>query len=129
MIRFAVPAALLMALAAPSATSQTPGGAASEALDKALTGLKPGKEQSCIPRFGVNSVKTYDKTMLYMRSKSVVWRNDTSGSCGRRNSDDILIYRSPSSQYCRGDIVETRSRATGTFTGTCTLGAFVPYKK
>lgn len=129
MIRFAVPAALLLALAAPSATSQTAEGSGDPELAAELAGLTPGKPETCISRRAVQSIRTFDNALVYVRARGRVWRNTTEGSCGRKGNDDILVFRSPSSQYCRGDIVELRSRSGGFFSGTCSLGSFVPYSK
>jgi hypothetical protein len=99
-------------------------------LAKALDGLTPGKPVTCLPMDRVTEVKGYEGTILYVQGKNKLWRNETSGGCeglGRR--DDILVSRTTSRQYCRGDIIQTRARTGGHFTGACSLGDFVPYTK
>lgn len=127
MFRLAITAAALAAgFATTGSTAQ--GG---DGLEKALAGLTPGEARKCIVPQRVNFTRGYDGTILYVEGRNRLWRNDTVGEGCRRgiNRDDLIVARSVSGDYCRGDIVETRSRAGGALTGTCTLGEFVPYTK
>ena len=98
-------------------------------LDKALAGLVPGKPVHCLSHYQATETRTFDNTILYVQGRTKLWRNDPSGGCQGLKNDDILVTRSSSGQYCRGDIVETRARTGGFTTGVCSLGEFVPYTK
>ena len=132
MIRYAMPAIALAA--AFTITAATPYQSSEDIqagkLAKALDGLTPGAPVSCLPRDRVTQVKGYNNTILYIQGKNRVWRNDTNGGCeGLGKRDDVMVTRTNNGAYCRGDIVETRSRAGGMFTGVCSLGQFTPYSK
>lgn len=130
MFRLAIPAALVLALAAPAATSQTAAEAREQArLDKALEGLTPGKPDRCIPRDRVTRIETFQDTILYVQGRGRLWRNTTDGGCSGLRHGDMIVWRGSTGQYCRGDIIETRSRGGGYTTGGCSLGDFVPYGK
>ncbi|MDF7774668.1 hypothetical protein P1X14_05365 [Sphingomonas sp. AOB5] len=130
MIRFAIPALVLVAaVSAGAATPQSAEERQEERLAKRLEGMTAGKPQTCLPRDRVGEIKFYNDTAVYVQSRNRVWVNKTNGGC-RGTSDDILIIKTYSGQYCRGDIIETRSRGgPGFFTGACSLGDFVPYSK
>ena len=124
MIRLAMPA--MLCVAAFTITAASP----EKTLEERLEGLTPGKPVSCVSMRDVTQVKGYGDTLLYIQGRNRVWRNETNGGCdgiGRR--DDFMVTRTTMSQYCRGDIIETRSRSGGYFTGTCSLGDFIPYTK
>lgn len=130
MIRYAVTAlALTVASAAPGTTQQSDARQRQEdRLSRSLAGLTPGAPVHCISQQGVTSVKTYGDRIVYTWGRNRKWVNDTRGGCGRLD-DDIIVTRSMGSQYCSGDVVETRDRGGGMTTGVCTLGKFVPYTK
>lgn len=134
MLRYAIPVMVLAAaVSAGAATpqnpaSQSPAEARQEAaLAKRLEGLTPGKAVTCLSPRAVTQVKIYNDTAVYVASRDRVWVNKTNGRCGR-NDDDIIVSRT-NGQYCRGDILETRDRAGGFFSGSCALGDFVPYTR
>jgi len=133
MIRYAMPASLIAAaltLTAAAPHQDSVEQRQSDRLAKALEGLTPGKSVNCLPRERVTTVKGYNNTILYVQGKNKVWRNDTNGGCeGLGKHDDIMVSRSTMGAYCRGDIIETRSRSGGYFTGACSLGDFTPYSK
>ncbi|MET0247068.1 MAG: hypothetical protein ABW182_10005 [Sphingomonas sp.] len=103
---------------------------ASERADLArrLDGLTPGKSRTCVPLTGIQEVKFYDGKGLFVQSRSRMWTNDARGGC-RVSNDDMIVARLTTGQYCSGDIIETRSRSTNMFTGSCALGDFVPYSR
>ena len=129
MIRYAVTALVLtMASATPGSTQQSAAEQRQQdELAKALAGLTPGAPVHCLSHHQVTSVRPIGKTFLYVQGRNKVWRNETSGGCSGR--DDILVSRSSMSQYCSGDIIQTRDRTGGMLTGSCALGEFVPYSK
>ncbi len=119
------------ALAATGSTAQTAGETRQAMrLAKSLDGLTPGKPMHCINRNQVSYIQTYPDTIVYVAGRNKKWRNDTVGGCQGLKHDDILVSRNLiGSQYCSGDLIETRSRSGGMVTGACSLGEFVPYTK
>lgn len=125
-----IAAGLIAALASPGSTSQHRQRLTDQdRLDKALVGLTPGKPVHCVSHYRVNETRTFDNTILYVEGRNKLWRNDPSGGCMGLKNDDILVTRTTGGSFCRGDIVETRSRVGGMTTGVCSLGDFVPYTK
>ncbi|MES2444897.1 MAG: hypothetical protein V4574_18900 [Pseudomonadota bacterium] len=130
MIRYAVLAlGLTIASATPGATQQSAvEQRQQDRLAKALAGLTPGKPVHCLSHHDVTSLKAYGNTIVYTQGRNRKWINDTGGGCSRLD-DDLIVSRTTMSQYCRGDIIETRDRTGGMTTGVCSLGEFVPYSK
>ena len=98
-------------------------------LDKALAGLTPGAQSSCMPlQVSTANTKVYGKTLLYRFSNGDVYRNDTSGGC-EGSGDDILISVEHEGRPCSGDVVRTVDRYSHIPTGSCALGQFTAYSK
>lgn len=130
MMRIAVTTALLAAaLATTGSTAQTGGKHPAKGPEIELGGLTPGKSISCIEPSNVSYIRGFENTIVYVAGRNKAWRNDTRGTCAGLKHDDIIVTRSLNGHYCAGDIVETRSRNGGMFTGACSLGEFVPYTK
>ena len=129
MIRLAVPAILLLAgLSSADAAQHRPDPAMAK-IEKQLRGLTPGQPLRCLRRDQTNQILTADGVILYIAGRGRVWRNDVVGHCNGLGRGDIVVTRSISSQLCEGDIVQTRAPTGGMFTGSCSLGKFVPYTK
>ncbi len=131
-------AAVLALLLAGCATSPreaeraaTAEAATQQALATELAGLVPGEPTSCLPEPGRTqlSSKGYGATIVYSASRTLKYRNDTTGGCERLSRGDTLITRTPIGRVCRGDIATTVDRASGFQTGSCALGDFVPYRR
>ena len=105
--------------------------AASEAvrLEVALAGRVAGKPQSCLPPRDTNGPESFGETTLLFHSGNVIYRTETSGSCGRAGRDDILVTQIYGSSLCRGDISHTVDRTSQFPSGSCAMGDFVPYRK
>lgn len=129
MIRFAVPLLLLATAATGAATEQRVSRADTVKLAKTLSGLKPGKAQNCVRSDRIREVRGFDGEILYVEGRNKLYRNQTHGSCKGLAQGDILVTQTLGSEYCSGDIVQTRAPTGGFFTGSCALGAFVPYTK
>jgi len=131
MIRHIVIAAgLAVALASPGSGQQHRQRLTEQdRIAKALEGMTPGAPVQCVPHYRVTDTRTFENTILYVQSRSKVWRNTTNGGCSGLKRGDIVVTRTTTGSLCRGDIVETRSRNGGMMTGTCSLGDFVPYTK
>jgi hypothetical protein len=119
------------ALTAAGSSAQNAGTRTPEAkLARTLHGLTPQAPTNCIDSDLVTEIETYKDTIIYIRGRNKVWRNDTSPGCtGLRRGDLVVSRGSLNGRYCSGDRVETRSRAGGMVTGACALGDFTPYTK
>lgn len=134
MFRVALTAAVLIAtLGATASTAQTgreKAAARTQAkLDRSLAGLTPGTAERCIDPRRVTYTESYPNTILYVAGRGKLWRADTVGTCAGLSNDDIIVSRRISSHICEGDIIETRARTGGFYTGSCSLGKLVPYTK
>ncbi len=124
---------LMAAAVSASAGGAPPDGAGVQATDdaklaKRLDGLSAGKPVACIPVQNIQDIQLYNGTAVYMQGSSRIWTNQTLGGCDNRR-DDIIVSRTSGGSYCRGDIIQLRSRSSGFFTGSCALGDFVPYSR
>lgn len=121
---------VMLAAAALTVTAAAPLQTPEERLAERLDGLTAGKPVSCVSMRDVQQVKGYGNTLLYVQGRNRVWTTDTKGGCeGLTRRDDMMVTRTTNSQYCRGDMVQTRDRTGGFMTGVCSLGDFVPYTK
>ena len=128
MIRVAVPALLLLAGCATTATE--PSDARDRArLEKALAGLTPGEPMRCLRHEQVNQIRTFDGTILYVAGRNRMWRNDVVGNCAGLRRGDIVVSKTFGGQYCEGDIIQTRSPTGGFLSGSCSLGRFTPFTR
>ncbi|MFM9828172.1 MAG: hypothetical protein ACKVOB_05410 [Sphingomonas sp.] len=101
-----------------------------EQLDEALAGLTPGKPQACLNALRRNfNTKRIGDTILYVASRDLIYRTDTTGGCSTARPDDILITSTPQPSVCRGDIVRTVQPTIFVNTGSCGLGDFIPYER
>lgn len=128
MIRVAVPALLLLAGCATTATEQSDTRGRAR-LEKALAGLTPGEPMRCLHRDRFNQIRTFDGTILYVAGRNRMWRNDVVGNCAGLRRGDIVVSKTFGSQYCEGDIIQTRSPTGGFLSGSCSLGKFTPYTR
>jgi hypothetical protein len=129
MMRLAVPGLLLLAACTTTAATEQSDARGRARLDKALAGLTPGEPLRCIRRDEVNEIRTFEGTILYVAGRGRMWRNQVVGDCPGLRRDDILVSKNFGSQYCDGDIIETRSRTGGFNSGSCSLGKFTPYTR
>ncbi len=98
-------------------------------IEKALAGLVPGKAQSCItPSLSGGSTRHGDTLLIKDRS-GVMYVSNFAAGCAPRHDGDAMISRRPSTQVCRGDIVEFKDLTSGSFGGACAYGSFTPYRR
>ncbi len=133
MIRLAIPLLILAAggaaTAAVGAAQQRPDPAMAK-IERSLAGLSPGAPQTCVRRDQITEIRTADDVILYVGGRNRMFRNDVVGHCpGLKRGDVVVSLNTDSRTYCRGDIVQTRAPTGGAFSGSCTLGAFIPYTK
>lgn len=126
--------ALLLAAGSSAAPSRQPhvderARAAEAKLATLLSGYVAGPAQDCLPinRSQYHTTGVGD-TLLYRANRNLIYRNDTDG-CSGVERGDALITRNFSNQLCRGQIATTVDTIANFQTGSCALGAFVPYKR
>lgn len=129
--RLAFPA-LALAMLAGCATGPEPRATLSEKeakeLAAALDGKVAGKPVSCVSTLnGTNLRAIGDNTLVYRVNRKLTYRNDLLGTCSGLRFGDTLVLQLVGTQYCRGDIARVVHLPTGTMSGTCALGEFVPY--
>jgi len=128
-MRIAVPAFLLLAACTTTAATEQSDTRDRARLTKALAGLKAGEPLRCIRRDQFNEIRTFEGTILYVAGRGRMWRNDVVGNCAGLRRGDIVVSKTFGSQYCDGDIIQTRSPMGGVLSGSCSLGKFTPYAR
>ncbi len=99
-------------------------------LGKALAGKSAGKPQSCIRLRDTRSTQQIgDRTIMYEVSRKLTYRNDPVGGCFGLSRKDTLLTRTFGDELCRGDLVTPIDLISGSQSGSCILGDFVPYRR
>ncbi|MDZ7280894.1 hypothetical protein N4G62_02485 [Sphingomonas sanguinis] len=100
-------------------------------LDKALRGLTPGAPTQCISQYRTQQVRSYGPTIVYTVSPRLKYVSRTAGGCSDvgGSGNNIFVTRTTTGQLCSGDIAQTVDRTSGFFTGSCSFGEFIPYRK
>lgn len=100
-----------------------------ERLAKELEGREAGKPVTCISTTASDNTQVIDKTALIYRVGGTLYVNRPQNA-DQLDSDSILVTRLYSSQVCRLDTVQLRSRTMPTmWQGFVTLQDFVPYTR
>ena len=98
-------------------------------LARALDGKVAGEPVNCVTSMRSNDLRALgDNTLIYRINKDLVYRNTLEGACSGLSMGDTLVMRRVTSQYCRGDLATVVNLPSGMQTGSCALGAFVPYR-
>jgi len=124
-------AVALLMLASGAAAETAPSLKPREALklEKALAGKVPGAPVDCVQRNLLNDLQTIGNgTLLYKVGSKLTYRNDLGGQCQGLRSDDIPVFQTFGSSYCKGDLIRMVDRISGNLRGACVLGPFVPYR-
>lgn len=132
MIRLAVPLLILATGAGAAAASgeQRRPDPAMARVERSLTGLKAGAPRNCVRRDEITEIQTAQDVILYIGGRDRLYRNAVTGHCaGLKRGDMVVSLNADAREYCRGDIIQTRERTGGGFTGSCALGQFTPYTK
>ena len=130
LITFAAAAALGAAavVAAPAQKPDKPDRNRVE-YEKLLAGKTPGTPQDCIDtRWTRPQLTAYDGKLLYRVSKKLVYVTDTGGGCEAVARGDTIVTRQFQTRLCRGDIAQTINLPARIPSGSCAMGAFVPYR-
>ncbi|KQN90474.1 hypothetical protein ASE95_13395 [Sphingomonas sp. Leaf231] len=99
------------------------------AYEKLLAGKTPGKPQDCIDtRLTRPQLTAYDGKLLYRVSKKLVYVTETGGGCEAVARGDAIVTRQFQTRLCRGDIAQTVNLPARIPSGSCAMGAFVPYR-
>ena len=99
-------------------------------LEKALAGKVAGEPVACIAAYNGNNLRALgDNVLVYRANRNLIYRNDLLGRCnGLARGDILVLTRTISSQYCRGDMAHVVDPQVGMMRGACALGSFVPYR-
>jgi hypothetical protein len=87
-----------------------------------------GEPVRCIGSRNNVSTQPAGQNHVMFRAGGGRWfRNDLRGSCpALQGGDRILLFRSPSSQYCELDLFDVVDRVSRINFGACSLGRFTP---
>lgn len=130
LVTFAAAAALgaVAVVAAPTQKPEKPDKHRIE-YEKLLAGKTAGKPQDCIDtRFTQPQLSAYDGKLIYRVSKKLVYVTDTGGGCEGVARGDTIVTRQFQTRLCRGDIAQTVNLPARIPSGSCAMGAFVPYR-
>jgi hypothetical protein len=98
-------------------------------LARELDGKQAGKPVTCVSTMNGNNLRALgDHVLIYRVGRKLVYRNDLLGTCHGLRRGDTLVMHIQGSQYCRGDIAHVINPYSGSWTGSCALGDFVPYR-
>lgn len=98
-------------------------------LAKLLNGYVAGPAQDCLPiQRSQFRTKGVGDTLLYSANRNMIYRTETQGCSGVERGDALVTYNY-STQLCRGQIATTVDTIGRFQTGSCALGAFVPYRR
>lgn len=118
-------AVAVVLIAAPAASIDRPKDA--ERFEKAVAGKTAGAPVDCIDRRRGSDFSLAGRYAIFRTNSSLTYVNELSPGCEPDLSRRTLIFRSTSSQLCRGEIAEAVDPLGGASGGSCTLGQFVPY--
>jgi hypothetical protein len=96
-------------------------------LAKELAGKVAEKPRTCIPLDQARRARIFKDALVYRASRRLTYVNASKG-CNAFDPDPILINQVYGSQLCRGDVVQTVSRAGNIPGPFCVLGDFTPYR-
>ena len=99
-----------------------------EKLAKMLEGREAGEPERCLPLSASSTMRVIDKTAIVYGRGNTIWVNRPVNA-DSLDRNDILVRRSHTAQICNLDIVYTMDQSSRMYTGTVSLGQFVPYRK
>ena len=99
------------------------------ALSRITAGRTSDKPVDCINLRNIRSSEIVDDTaIVYRMNNGTLFVNRPAGG-GGLDRDDILVTRTIGTQLCRIDIVNLVDRNSRMFSGSLSLGDFVPYSR
>lgn len=123
-IALAAASALLSGPALDAKTRLTP----EQELAKLLDGREPGKPQHCISQYHTRDMRVIDGTAIVFGWGNTIWVN-VPNNAKDLDSDDVMVTRNYGGQFCDLDIVHTLDRSSQIYSGSISLGRFVPYRR
>lgn len=108
-----------IAAAVPAAAEKTPP-------TDPMTLKATGESRTCIPTRANISTKQAGDSVLMFRVGSNWFRNELRARCPWMRDDRILIFRTPTTQYCELDPFEVVEPVSRISYGICSLGRFTP---
>jgi len=92
-------------------------------------GKAAGAPLSCIPAWRRDDmVVVDDQTIAFRNVGSTVYVNHMQSACsGIEHGRNALVWKSTTSNMCRGDIAEIIDTGARITVGSCVFGDFVPY--
>ena len=131
-MRALIPAILSLAAVAAGAAVPQPSPKDQAKLDTLLAGRAAGEPVSCLPGTyrNLHSEQVGPNTLIYYQNSPrdrVIWRNDPPGGCVNGGRNVAFVTQRPTTQTCRGDILQAFDPMTRIPYGSCALGDFVPY--
>ena len=95
-----------------------------------LAGRVAGPPTDCLPSYRANHQMNISDNVILFDYGGTIYRNDPPGGCpGLGSGQYALVVRPVGSSLCRGEIAQVRDIQSGMTRGTCTLGAFMPYRR
>ncbi|MGE5234859.1 MAG: hypothetical protein ACM3O7_00750 [Acidobacteriota bacterium] len=100
-------------------------------LAAALKGRIAGTPQDCVSLAELGGNRSYGREVVVFRGRTddVVYVNRPLAGCPTLDVGRALKTRTTTTQLCRGDIVTVFDPVSGTDYGSCSLGAFTPYRR
>jgi len=93
-----------------------------------VPGKAIGNPVSCIQTRNVERVEAVNDYVAFFHMRgNKVYRTDFPQSC-RGLKRDAFSHKTPTGNYCRGDIIQVFDPVSGFSTGGCSFGEFVPYE-
>jgi hypothetical protein len=111
------------------APTQAPGPEAE--LAAALSGRTAGPAQDCVNEAELAGNKAYGKDVIVFsgRTDDVVYVNRPPGGCPALDFGRAIRIQTPAARLCRGDVVTVFDPLSDIGYGSCSLGAFTPYRR
>ena len=124
--------ASVIASCAPVPATQNPAQTAQQQdrLQSLLAGRSAGQPVSCLSSYRTTNQINISDNIILFRDGATIYRTDPPGGCpGLASGRYALLTRNPTSQLCRGDLVQLIDTQSGLIAGTCTFSDFVPYSR
>jgi hypothetical protein len=99
-------------------------------LDQALAGRTAGAPVMCVRQPDLRGNRSIgESVILFEGIGDTIWVNRPPGGCPTLRPGRALVTRTPSTQLCRGDIVNVVDTVSRFEHGGCGLGEFVPWRR
>lgn len=121
---------LVAAVLLASAACTRPATPEGSVLAQQLSGRVPGTPQTCVTRFGQQSLRALDEgTLVYGDGPTIYVNRLPPGSCPGIKPLNTLIVDGSGGQICRGDRVRALEIGAIIPGAPCNLGDWIPYRR